>query len=415
MFCKLEMLVAGVAALAAVGGVHAHEHEHMLARRDIASETASTSYPLPSIVNSFTKTSPGFSQGPGENLAAGIGSALDWGRLTDWSNPWSIYRDGGGSCTLGNRTFWFFDDTEAYAADGSFAGFASNSLAVANSFNHLGWLTDVTVNKSTGVFPAIPFTASEYVVRNSQTSRYAIWTYTNCVEVSRTEAAHFWQVVKYTAANEYSTIGVTQAYYTLDEAANRLSVERPKQLYLDNTVYEYGAFGNIVIDGYAYLYGLDTIYSSRYDVHVARAPLTSIKDQSTWQYYDASTGTWSSTITHPSARRRSAAVIQGTMPFSSGAFFFSQYHNQYCLVFFNNWIDSTFRILFADTPVGPWDTNNKVLYKSDKGPKGYNYGGLATPIYFQRDGHIAGQRLMLSYSYQDSDGTYPRTHEVVFN
>ncbi|KAK9489536.1 hypothetical protein V1508DRAFT_400744 [Lipomyces doorenjongii] len=74
---------------------------------------------------------------------------------------------------------------------------------------------------------------------------------------------------------------------------------------------------------------------------------------------------------------RQLPVISNSMPFSSGNSYYSKYHNQYSLAFFNNWIDNTFRVLSAPTPAGPWTTDNKVLYETAQG-ESYNYGAQST-------------------------------------
>ncbi|KAK9251351.1 hypothetical protein V1507DRAFT_464708 [Lipomyces tetrasporus] len=50
------------------------------------------------------------------------------------------------------------------------------------------------------------------------------------------------------------------------------------------------------------------------------------------------------------------------MPYSTGFMFFSEYHNAYLLVCFSNRADSTFRVSYAPSPVGPWTTDDKVLH-----------------------------------------------------
>ncbi|KAK9478566.1 hypothetical protein V1514DRAFT_330436 [Lipomyces japonicus] len=377
------------------------------------SDSTSTSYPVPSYLTPFIPTTPKYNQGNFKNSYK-VKQVLDYGRLTDWNNPWEVYRDGGGSCSFGNRTFWLFCDTLAYTKAGKFAGGASNSLAVARDFSHAGWLKDATIGNGVGYFPAIPFTSEEIGYMHSVTQRYALWTYTNCIPMSETTAAHFFLVFKFDTAYSSVEYGNTLALYSLDEDTNEITVSRPSQYWFPNSTYAYGSFANVVVNGVAYMYALDVQYSGKYDVHLASVPVGRVGQKEHYRYYDAGNKTWSYEQPVPTERRQSAAAIQGTEPFSSGTVYYSEYHNAYLLIFFNNWVDSTFRIISAPTPVGPWNITNSVLFRSEPGPNGYNYGGLATPVYYEESGKVAGQSVMLSYSYQDVNGTYPRALKLTF-
>ncbi|KAK9453190.1 hypothetical protein V1511DRAFT_519053 [Dipodascopsis uninucleata] len=368
---------------------------------------------LPSLYTYFKPTSPVYKESPFENSLT-VSSAVDWNLLKDFNNDYSVYRDGGGSCALSNRSFFFFDDTTIYDSSGTFKGFATNSVSQARSYAHPGWLYDLTSSISTGIFPAIPFTTAEAVASETVSQRYALWTYTNCVAYSSTEAVHFWTVHKYTSSSSSSVVGTTMAKYSLDNVANTLTVTRDSQFIYGTKEYAYGSFANLVVNGAVYLYALDSTYSSGMDIHLAIAPAASVTNQSTWLYYNASTKTTSTTKPVPTGRDQAGAVISNSMPFSSGNIFFSAYHNSYLLVFFNNWIDSTFRILYSSTPVGPWSTSNKAILQVPIG-KSYSYGAIVSPQNYQNNGQLAGQTLMLGYSYQSANATYPRAYVVSFD
>ncbi|KAK9447099.1 uncharacterized protein V1518DRAFT_422206 [Limtongia smithiae] len=343
-----------------------------------------------------------------------INYVRSFGNLTDYNNRYTIYRDGGGSCSLSNLTFWFFCDTTVYDEDGSFAGFVSNSVAVANAYPHAGSLTDITNTPDTGAHPAIPYTDAEAEVSDSASTRYAIWTYTNCVVLSDTKAAHFWNVVKFSSVDSSASVGTTMAIYDLDLDNSTISVTRQDQITYVTTQYAYGSFANVVVDDVAYLYAIDGLYSEKEDIHVAKAPLATFEDTSTWTFYDNSTSSWSSGMPAPTSRNRAGAVINSNMPFSSGNIYYSVYHQQYLLIFFNNYIDSTFRVLTAPSPVGPWTNDNKVLYKTRTGAS-YNYGAQSTPIYYQSsESAVAGKSIMLAYSYQSSSATYLKALKLDF-
>ncbi|KAK9384660.1 hypothetical protein V1515DRAFT_610796 [Lipomyces mesembrius] len=375
---------------------------------------ASTTYPIPTYITPYKQTSPKFDAGKLQNSNFEVHDVLDFGILKDYNNEYSLDRDGGGSCSLSNRTFWFFCDTIVADSTGAFRGFTSNSVALAMNYNHAGWLRDISASSTYGVFAAIPYTDEEESLSKDIFNRYAIWTYTNCVALSDTTAVHFWEVVQFSAGVDTISRGTTMAVYNLDPDKHELTVTREEQYCYTGERYAYGSFANVVVDGIAYLYALDATYSSRQDVHLACAPVSQLTDTSTWRYYDAASGKWSSTQPSPSERNASAAVISNSMPFSSGNIYYSEYHNQYLLVFFNNWIDNMFRVLSAPTPVGPWTTDNKVIFEAPEG-KSYNYGAQSTPVYYQTDGQQGGKDLMLAYTYQDLLSKYPKAMKLKFS
>ncbi|KAK9358383.1 hypothetical protein V1504DRAFT_397017 [Lipomyces starkeyi] len=377
---------------------------------------ASTTYPIPSIITPYNKTSPEYYTGDLQHSDFEVHEVLDWGHLEDYNNEYTLDRDGGGSCSLSNRTFWWFDDT-IVSQSGSFRGFTSNSVALVLNISHAGWLRDISASSTYGIFNAIPFTEEEAEINTSIFTRYGIWTFTDCVVLSDTTAVHFWDVVQFTAGADIGPEavhrGTTMAMYTLDPDSNELTVTREEQYYYTTEQYAYGAFANVVVNGIAYLYALDGKYSDRQDVHLASAPVSELTDKSSWRYYDAASGTWSSTQPSPSERNASAAVISNSMPFSSGNIYYSEYHNQYLLVFFNNYVDNRFRVLSAPTPAGPWSTGNKVLFDTPQGVF-YNYGAQSTPVYYQTDGDIPGKNLMLAFTYPDVGWKYPRAFKLKF-
>ncbi|KAK9458405.1 hypothetical protein V1511DRAFT_523736 [Dipodascopsis uninucleata] len=379
-----------------------------------ADPVASTSRAIPTYLTPFNQTTPPTHAGTPVNTEFNT-SGINWGKLTDWSFAYNIYRDGGGSCSLSNTTFWFFDDTSVYDGRGNLIGFASNSLAVAETYSHPGWLKDITATKPGDFSPAIPFTSAESSVAGSPSKRYALWTYTNCIPVSSTKAVHFWLVNKYSSKSSASTFGNTAAVYQLDPTSNTLSITRNSQLSFNSSTYAYGSFANTVVNGVAYLYAVDNLYGGRYDIHVASVPVVYADDPTKYQYWDNGAQKWSSTVPIPTARRTSAAVISNSYTFSTGTIYYSTYHNSYIMLYMSNWADSAFRVLYAPSPLGPWVKSNKVVYQGIPGPKGYNYGGIAHPNYYQTGNNVQGQKLMLHYSYQDSNGTYPMAYELIFN
>ncbi|KAK9327639.1 hypothetical protein V1520DRAFT_299032, partial [Lipomyces starkeyi] len=377
------------------------------------SPAASTTYPLPSVLTPARATDPQFSQSPLQHSSFSVNSMVEYGKMEDPLNSYILYRDGGGSCPIANRTLFFFCDTLAYQeTGGTFVGATSNSVSLATNFSLPNILMDVSCTPATGINPAIPFTSAEAVLAGHPSSRYALWTFTNCVPTGDNSSVHFWEVVKFTSTLSYYTKGNTMAQYSLNTTSNNFTVTRASQITFAPPTYMYGTFANVVVDGVAYLYGLDISYS-RNDVHLAMAPVSTITDLSTWEYYNASSQTWNSTMPVPTQREQSAAVIQNSIPFSTGTIFFSEYHNAFLLVFFDNYADSKYQVLSAPSPVGPWTTTNKVIWALTPGPGGFSYGGLAHSFYYTNDGP-AGKSLMLHYSYRNTSATYAVANKLTF-
>ncbi|KAK9357941.1 hypothetical protein V1504DRAFT_442521 [Lipomyces starkeyi] len=326
------------------------------------SPAASTTYPLPSILTPARATDPQFSQSPLQHSSFSVNSTVEYGKMEDPSNLYILYRDGGGSCPITNRTLWFFCDTLAYReTDGTCVGAASNSVSLATNFSLPNILMDASCTPATGFNPAIPFTSAEAALAGHPS------------------------IVKFTSTSTYYTKGNTMAQYSLNTTSNNFTVTRASQITFAPPTYMYGTFANVVVDGVAYLYGLDI-----------------------------SSQTWNSTMPVPTQREQSAAVIQNSIPFSTGTIFFSEYHNAFLLVFFDNYADSKYQVLSAPSPVGPWATTNTVIWALTPGPGGFSYGGLAHSFYYTNDGS-AGKSLMLHYSYRNTSATYAVANKLTFN
>ncbi|KAK9366114.1 hypothetical protein V1509DRAFT_306632 [Lipomyces kononenkoae] len=377
---------------------------------------ASQSWDIPPIVNSWVPTEPGYYMTPVMKPFT-LSGVTNWGRMNDSMQEYNVYRDGGGSCSLYNRTFWVYSDSSAYSkTTGLFLGAASNSMTLAMDFNQPNKLKDFTLLPSTGWSPAIPFTEAEASVsRGGDTgTRYALWTNANCAQLTETRAMHFFKVQKFDNPSNSTYYGNTMAIYTMDPVNNVITIERPQQYWYSNTTYGYGSFATLVFNGIAYLYAIDATYGDNYDIHLAKVPVGHETDMRYYRYYDAAAHGYSSTMPVPTERRQWAAVVSGTNSFTTGSVFWSEYHNAFLLVFFNDMVDSTFRVMSAPSPAGPWNESSAVLYDTVPGPRGYNYDGNASPIYYQQPGQVAGKELLLQYSYQDTKHTYPVALQVTF-
>ncbi|KZV82135.1 hypothetical protein EXIGLDRAFT_685238 [Exidia glandulosa HHB12029] len=121
----------------------------------------------------------------------------------------------------------------------------------------------------------------------------------------------------------------------------------------------YGAYGNVVKDGIAYLYGKP----SNNNIVLAKVPIGSVEDKSQYQYWV--NGAWTSTM--PSLADSASANIPNVSAGGQGTYYFSDAWNSYV------WIgqagisvSADFFITTAPSPEGPW-AQPKQFYSGENG------------------------------------------------
>ncbi|KAK5992857.1 hypothetical protein PT974_06279 [Cladobotryum mycophilum] len=108
----------------------------------------------------------------------------------------------------------------------------------------------------------------------------------------------------------------------------------------------YGTYGNVVKDGYAYLYGLTDPKA----VALARVPVDSVENRLKYEYFV--NGTWTSKIP---AINDTAAVVPNAGTAGQGTYYYDDKHQSYVWIgqpYFAIWAD--FFITTAPSPEGPW-------------------------------------------------------------
>ncbi|KAK9457069.1 hypothetical protein V1511DRAFT_247272 [Dipodascopsis uninucleata] len=388
LYRKIALLVAG-AAVASAG---------------VTTSTAETSYPVPSIVLSSGDTvASTYDVGNALNTKFKIYETLDFGYLNDWSNGYLLYRGAGGLCSLANRNIWFTGQTKVLNKNtGKTLATLDSSATIATKFDH-AWTLDFTSNLTTGLFNPIPYTLNELDDNTHADSKVVLSAHTNCVPVSDTEAAHFWTREQYWDLVSKSIKGNTLAYYTLNPTTNTLDVRRDTETFFDSSkTYRYGSFANVVVNNIAYLYAVDDKHGY-FDIHVASVPVSTIRDQTTYKYYDNSNGQWDTSAPSNSNRRESQAILGWWQGFGSGSVFYSEYHNAYLFIFFTHAQDNKFHIYYSSTPVGPWK-GPYDLYTTTTGTL-LNDHGVATPVYYDHtyDNLPGGKEILLTYTHTVSD------------
>ncbi|KAK4498404.1 hypothetical protein PRZ48_011062 [Zasmidium cellare] len=128
----------------------------------------------------------------------------------------------------------------------------------------------------------------------------------------------------------------------------------------------FGDYGGVVKNGYAYLYGQNFNHNGTF---IARVPTGSVETRSAYQFYNATSLTWSSTL--PSIND-TTAVIPNAGAGGQGTFYYSNYYKSYI------WIGqaalepvANFYISTAPAPEGPW----VLPYKLFQGTNGDGFVG----------------------------------------
>ena len=193
------------------------------------------------------------------------------------------------------------------------------------------------------------------------------------------------------------------------------SVDRQGDLIISGLQVAYGGFSSVL--GYTstakpqdsnardvYLFGM-----TEAGLQLARASVGHLTDFSHYSFWDPIQLEFEPKPPKLDEKDVQKIYLPGT--FSSGSIFYSPYFNTFLMIYFNKYVDSTFRIRFLDlnTPVGDdpiWPKQGKrgkgiapedvealvkyawspehELYESPPAKGGFNYAGMAHPEYFNR-------------------------------
>lgn len=193
------------------------------------------------------------------------------------------------------------------------------------------------------------------------------------------------------------------------------TVDRQGDLIISGLQVAYGGFSSVL--GYTstakpqdlndrdvYLFGM-----TEAGLQLARASVGQLTDFSKYSFWDPTQLRFIKNPPALSEKDFKRVYLPGT--FSSGSIFYSPYFHTFLMIYFNKYVDSTFRIRFLDlnNPVGDdptWPKQGKrgkgiapedvealvkyawspeqELYKSPPAKGGFNYAGMAHPEYFNR-------------------------------
>ncbi|KAI4222904.1 MAG: hypothetical protein LQ349_007537 [Xanthoria aureola] len=350
-----------------------------------------------------------------------------------------VSRDGGYSVLLSGQIIWLYDDTECLDRDGKQLSFVSNTAAYAKEANknvsmlvdfgveavgkdkktgqtNYAILADTTV--ATGGWISFSRDELEFNDKRKGVERVAIWPGTSPTPYSTSQALLFAPLVyvdnkPQDPSKEYQARGMT--LISIAASSSGPTVDRQGDLIISGLQVAYGGFSSVL--GYTstekpqdlndrdvYLFGM-----SEAGLQLARASVGQLTDFSKYSFWDPTQLSFIKNPPRLDEKDFKKVYLPGT--FSSGSIFYSPYFNTFLMVYFNKYVDSTFRIRFLDlnTPLGDdptWPKQGKrgkgiapedvealvkyawspeqELYKSPPAKGGFNYAGMAHPEYFNR-------------------------------
>ncbi|KAL8927462.1 MAG: hypothetical protein Q9208_002267 [Pyrenodesmia sp. 3 TL-2023] len=214
-------------------------------------------------------------------------------------------------------------------------------------------------------------------------------------------------------SKQYQARGMT--LIDISTSSNGPVAKRQGDLIIWGTEVAYGGFSSLL--GYTstanpqdldkrdtYLFGITDA-----GLQLARARAEVLTDFSKYKFWDPVRLDFVKTPPKLDEKDYKKVYLPGS--FTYGSIFFSPYFNTFIMVYFNKFVDSTFRIRYLDlnNPVGQdpiWPKRGKngqgiapediealvkyawspeqELYKSPPGKGGFNYAGMAHPEYFNR-------------------------------
>ncbi|KAL8782238.1 MAG: hypothetical protein Q9213_005568 [Squamulea squamosa] len=350
-----------------------------------------------------------------------------------------VSRDGGYSVLLNGQIIWLYDDTECLDRDGKQLSFVSNTAAYAKDANknvsmlldfgveavgkdkktgktNYAILADTTV--ATGGWIGFSPDELDFNERRKGTERVAIWPGTSPTPYSTSQAFLFAPLVyvdnkPQDPSKEYQARGMT--LLSISASSRGPIADRQGDLIISGLQVAYGGFSSLL--GYTstekpqnlndrdvYLFGM-----TQGGLQLARASVGKLTDFSKYSFWDPTQLKFVKNPSRLNEKDYKKIYLPGS--FSSGSIFYSPYFNTFLMIYFNKFVDSTFRIRFLDLniPVGNdpiWSKQGKrgrgiapedvealvkyawspeqELYKSPPGKGGFNYAGMAHPEYFNR-------------------------------
>ncbi|KAL8656465.1 MAG: hypothetical protein Q9210_000258 [Variospora velana] len=350
-----------------------------------------------------------------------------------------VSRDGGYSVLLDGRIVWLYDDTECFDLGKKQLSFVSNTAAYAKDPNKnvsilqdfgveavgkekKSGITDYAIlaDKTVGTGGWIAFSDDELYFNKERKGRerVAIWPGTSPTPYSTSQAFMFSPLVYVDSkpknpSKRYQARGMT--LISISASSKGPIATRHGDLIISGNEIAFGGFTSLL--GYTstanpqdldkrdvYLLGI-----TDGGLQLARARQEVLTDFSKYRFWDPVELKFINRPPKVDEKDYKKIYLPGS--FTYGSIFYSPYFNTFIMVYFNKFVDSTFRIRFLDlnNPVGQdpvWPKQGKhgsgiaaediealvkygwspeqELYKSPPGKGGFNYAGMAHPEYFNR-------------------------------
>ncbi|KAI1821710.1 hypothetical protein F4861DRAFT_532775 [Xylaria intraflava] len=270
----------------------------------------------------------------------------------------NINRDSCGSTGLDNRVLWTCRDSQPYGSDGTPILPLWASSASWSNFNSDNGPALLQYGGDGSRNPYFPYSADECNSNSagscSDGSRYALWPDSPPLlasTVGKTATAYTW------IRKEHIKPELTYELGAPDRNALP-TVSLVKESFWPDGSIPYGAYGNVIKDGTAYLFG----QPSNGMVALARVPSNAIEDQAQYQYWV--NGAWTTKM--PSIDDKGAGIPNASAG-GQGTYYFSDHWNKWV------WIgqagisvSADFFITTADSITGPWESAAN-FYKGKNG------------------------------------------------
>lgn len=131
----------------------------------------------------------------------------------------------------------------------------------------------------------------------------------------------------------------------------------------------FGRYGSLIRNDTAYLYG----QTSTSQTVLARVPLTTLENRSTYQYYLPSSSTWTTTpptfSSSSSSQQNKPYILPNAGAGGQGTFYYSSYLNSYVWIGQSTGLvgaSATFFMTTAPSPAGPW-VEPYLLWEGENG------------------------------------------------
>ena len=333
----------------------------------------------------------------GDEPKATVEKVIDLGVLE--TTPEILGRDGGYSTFFKGRFIWVFGDTIIQTHDVEKPAMLSNSCSWTRDRDASDGLTgfEPCPGSSLGMMEFFPFTPEERAYNHDHRlnrcvsepcgTRWALWPGAVIHDSTKDRLIFFFKkVLVKPAVLDFHTAGHSLAiWHKPDEPLERL----PGLMFSENEP----AFGSgaIVVGPMVYVFGCDLEGYSK-PCRLARAPLATITERDTWEFYDTS-HQWQKT---PDSCR---VVMEGNDMLSVS---YNPFLQRYLAVY-SQPMGTGVMLRTAKEPTGPWSDPLKAFDAlSPVNDIGWIYDAMEHPEYARKD----GREVFITYSRQTGEFTF---------